>query len=59
MTDVLNYIWLGVLAVFQGPELFSIFGFGIPAAPADPDVQTAIRGGLSLEEKTQHLKVRL
>ncbi|EEB82647.1 tripartite tricarboxylate transporter permease [Roseobacter sp. GAI101] len=34
MIEVLNYIWLGVLAVFQGPELFSILGYGIPASPA-------------------------
>lgn len=33
MTEVLNYIWLGVLAVFQGQQLFSILGIGIPAAP--------------------------
>lgn len=33
MSELLNYIWLGVLAVFQGPEIFSLFGFGIPAAP--------------------------
>jgi len=25
----LDYIWLGVLAVFQGPELFSILGFAV------------------------------
>ncbi|WP_164658153.1 tripartite tricarboxylate transporter permease [Tropicibacter sp. Alg240-R139] len=25
----LDYIWLGILAVFQGPELFSIFGLPI------------------------------
>ncbi|MEC7259027.1 MAG: tripartite tricarboxylate transporter permease, partial [Pseudomonadota bacterium] len=33
MTEALSYIWLGVLAVFQGAPLFSILGFGIPAAP--------------------------
>ena len=33
MTEVLQYIWLGILAVFQGPELFSLFGIGIPVAP--------------------------
>tara|TARA_R110002126_G_scaffold191205_1_gene339324 strand:+ start:5026 stop:6609 length:1584 start_codon:yes stop_codon:yes gene_type:complete len=33
MTEVLSYIWLGILAVFQGPELFSLLGFGIPVAP--------------------------
>lgn len=27
--DVLDYIWLGILAVFQGPEMFSIFGLPI------------------------------
>ena len=27
--DVLDYVWLGVLAVFQGPELFSIFGLPV------------------------------
>ncbi|MDF2369317.1 MAG: tripartite tricarboxylate transporter permease [Rhizobiaceae bacterium] len=26
----LDYVWLGVLAVFQGPELFSILGLPIP-----------------------------
>ena len=26
---VADYIWMGILAVFQGPEAFSIFGFGI------------------------------
>ncbi|MDJ0825756.1 MAG: tripartite tricarboxylate transporter permease [Rhodobacter sp.] len=26
---VLDYIWLGILAVFQGPEIFSVAGFGI------------------------------
>lgn len=30
---VLEYIWLGILAVFQGPELFSLFGVGIPVTP--------------------------
>lgn len=29
MMGTLDYIWLGVLAVFQGPELFSIFGLPI------------------------------
>ncbi|GLT12568.1 hypothetical protein GCM10007928_48010 [Sulfitobacter porphyrae] len=33
MTEVLQYIWLGILAVFQGPELFSLFGVAIPVAP--------------------------
>jgi len=28
--DIFDYIWLGVLAVFQGPALFEIFGIGIP-----------------------------
>lgn len=28
--DTLDYIWMGVLAVFQGPSLFEIFGIGIP-----------------------------
>ena len=27
---VFDYIWMGVLAVFQGPELFSILGISIP-----------------------------
>ena len=27
--SVLDYIWLGILAVFQGPEAFSIFGLAI------------------------------
>lgn len=26
-----DYIWMGILAVFQGPELFSILGLGVPA----------------------------
>lgn len=26
---VLDYIWLGILSVFQGPELFSIFGLPV------------------------------
>lgn len=34
MSDILNYIWLGVVSVFQSQPLFSLFGFGIPAAPA-------------------------
>lgn len=25
-----DYIWMGILAVFQGPELFSILGVGVP-----------------------------
>ncbi len=25
----LDYVWLGILAVFQGPEMFSLFGIGI------------------------------
>ena len=29
---VLDYIWLGILAVFQGPEL-AILGIGLPATP--------------------------
>ncbi|MWD25990.1 hypothetical protein E0K89_000650 [Aquicoccus sp. SCR17] len=33
MTEVLNYVWLGVLAVFQGPGLFTVLGVSIPAAP--------------------------
>lgn len=24
-----DYIWMGILAVFQGPELFSVFGFAV------------------------------
>lgn len=27
---VMDYIWMGVMAVFQGPELFSLFGVPIP-----------------------------
>lgn len=27
---VLDYIWLGILAVFQGPEAFSVMGVAIP-----------------------------
>lgn len=27
--DVLDYIWAGILAVFQGPEAFSIFGIAV------------------------------
>ncbi len=30
--DVAGYIWLGILAVFQGPEL-SFLGFSLPATP--------------------------
>lgn len=26
----LDYVWLGILAVFQGPEMFSILGVGVP-----------------------------
>lgn len=26
----LDYIWMGILAVFQGPELFSLFGLPVP-----------------------------
>jgi putative tricarboxylic transport membrane protein len=31
MTDLstLDYIWLGILAVFQGPEAFSVFGLPV------------------------------
>ena len=25
----LDYIWMGILAVFQGPELFSLFGLPV------------------------------
>jgi len=28
--DALDYVWLGILAVFQGPEALSIFGIAIP-----------------------------
>ena len=28
--DVLDYIWLGITAVFNGPALFELFGIGIP-----------------------------
>ncbi|MEM7683645.1 MAG: tripartite tricarboxylate transporter permease [Pseudomonadota bacterium] len=28
--DMLDHVWLGVLAVFQGPSLIEIAGFGIP-----------------------------
>ncbi len=30
----LDYVWLGILAVFQGPELFSLFGVSISVALA-------------------------
>ena len=30
----LDYIWLGVLAVFQGPEMFSLFGMSVSATIA-------------------------
>lgn len=33
MIETLDYIWLGILAVLNGPELFSLFGLAIPAAP--------------------------
>tara|TARA_B100000378_G_scaffold86501_1_gene68375 strand:+ start:205 stop:1797 length:1593 start_codon:yes stop_codon:yes gene_type:complete len=33
MTEVLHYIWLGILAVFQGHPLFTLAGIPIPAAP--------------------------
>ncbi len=33
MIETLDYIWLGILAVLDGPELFSLFGLAIPAAP--------------------------
>ncbi|MEO0991784.1 MAG: tripartite tricarboxylate transporter permease [Pseudomonadota bacterium] len=29
MMGTLDYIWLGILAVFQGPELFSVFGIAV------------------------------
>ncbi|MCP5085285.1 MAG: hypothetical protein GY952_00545 [Rhodobacteraceae bacterium] len=29
MMGVLDYIWLGILSVFQGPELFSLFGLPV------------------------------
>lgn len=28
--SVLDYVWAGILAVFLGPEAFSIFGIGVP-----------------------------
>lgn len=28
--DAFDYIWMGILAVFQGPSMFEIFGIGIP-----------------------------
>ncbi len=31
--DWLDYVWLGVQAVFSGPELFALFGMSIPATP--------------------------
>ena len=34
MTEALSYIWLGILAVFQGPELFSLLGIGVPTSLA-------------------------
>lgn len=33
MTDILQYVWLGILAVFTGTPLFTVMGMGIPAAP--------------------------
>lgn len=33
MTEVLHYIWLGILAVFNGYPLFTLGGIAIPAAP--------------------------
>ncbi|WP_372802184.1 tripartite tricarboxylate transporter permease [Paracoccus seriniphilus] len=33
MTDILQYVWLGILAVFTGTPLFAVMGMGIPAAP--------------------------
>lgn len=32
MTEMLNYIWLGILSVFQGPALLEIGGIGLPVA---------------------------
>lgn len=31
--SVLDYIWLGVLAVFQGPEAFALFGISVSITP--------------------------
>ena len=28
--EVLDYIWLGILAVFEGEAVFTVFGIGIP-----------------------------
>lgn len=33
MTETLDYILMGIMAVLTGPELFSLFGMAIPAAP--------------------------
>ncbi|WP_425073000.1 tripartite tricarboxylate transporter permease [Sagittula sp. S175] len=33
MIETLDHIWLGILAVLNGPELFSVLGLAIPAAP--------------------------
>jgi len=33
MTEILHYIWLGILAVFEGHPLFTLAGIAIPAAP--------------------------
>ena len=30
--DMLDYVWLGIVTVFQGPAMFEIFGIGIPTA---------------------------
>ncbi|WP_424988663.1 tripartite tricarboxylate transporter permease [Microbulbifer sp. S227A] len=32
MTEILHYVWLGVLSVFTGPALFDIAGIGVPTA---------------------------
>ena len=32
--DILGYVWSGVLAVFQGPALFHIFGIAVPVTLA-------------------------
>ena len=32
MNDALTYIWLGILAVFEGPAMFTVLSLGVPTA---------------------------
>ncbi|GLP87951.1 tripartite tricarboxylate transporter permease [Tritonibacter mobilis] len=32
MTEMLHYVWLGILSVFQGPAILEIAGVGLPVA---------------------------